>query len=351
MKAVEAEGPDLHSEGLRWILGGLVTRSVHVAAVLRFADHIDQGATSAAELAHATGADASAVHRVLRLLAASGFFVEDESERFSVTPLGATLRSQGSLRDWALFAGSPEIWGAWDNLLYSVTTGESAFTDRHGQPIYSYLGEHQQLRTLLAGMMTKQSALHNAALLAAYDFSGFRLVVDVGGGNGATLAAILRANPTSRGIVLDLPEVVADTAPLRESGVAERCAVIAGDMLESVPDGGNCYLIKRVLCTLDDDDAVALLSACAAAMAPGGRIVVVDQDLGPRNQPGINKFLDVHFLAVHGGGRMRGKAEFHGLFERAGLKLISVRRTASPNAIFEGTAERSPSRGMTTNGV
>lgn len=191
--------------------------------------------------------------------------------------------------------------------------------------------------------MTKQSAVHNAALLAAYDFAPFGLVVDVGGGNGATLAAILRAHPGVRGVLLNLPAVVADTSPLDDPAVADRCRVLGGDMLQSVPAGADCYLIKRVLSNTSDEDAVAVLSRCASALAPGGRVLVVEQDPGPRNEPNLNKILDVLFLTMFGSARMRTEAEFRALFERAGLHLVTVRRTGSPNAIFEGRGMSRPS--------
>ncbi len=138
--------------------------------------------------------------------------------------------------------------------------------------------------------MTRQSGLHNAALVAAYDFPPFKTIVNIGGGQGATLAAVLQANPSAHGILLDLPHVVADTTPLQDASVTDRCTVIAGDALAGVPAGGDCYLIKRVLMDRSGGAAVTILHCCAEGMTAGGRVLIVEMVVPPGNEPGVSKW-------------------------------------------------------------
>jgi hypothetical protein len=184
--------------------------------------------------------------------------------------------------------------------------------------------------------MTRQSDQHNAALVAAYDFSPLRIVADIGGGQGSTLAAILRANPSLRGILLDVPEVVAHTVPIAAPEVADRCEVVGGDMLQGVPRGADAYLIKRVLMIWGDEQAIRVLRHCAEALPASGKVLVVEPVMPPGNAPSPAKAYDLLMLLAHRGGHVRTEAEFRDLFVAAGLRLAQVIPTASPNSILEG---------------
>src|SRR6267143_5153560 len=238
--------PQPSGDMLRMLNAFLTVQALHVAAVLGVADLLAAGSKTVDELAAATKADRSSLHRLLRMLTGPGVFREEADGRFAITPLGASIRSEGpdSVREWALFVGAPEMWAVWAGLRASVITGEESFPAVHGAPMWEYIAARPSLGEAFNGWMTRQSRQHNSALVAAYDFSHFRLVVDVGGGQGSTLAAILSANPSVRGVLFDLPQVVAHTAPVDDAGVADRCEVISGDMLRAVPDGGDAYLIK-----------------------------------------------------------------------------------------------------------
>jgi len=317
--------------------GFLTVQALHVAAVLGIADLLASGPQSADNLASATGADRSSLHRLLRMLTGPGVFREEPDGRFAVTPLGATLQSDSpdSVREWALFAGAPEMWAVWAGLRDSVMTGQTAFSAVHGAPIWQYLATRPDLGEVFNGWMTRQSRHHNAALVAAYDFSPFRLVADIGGGQGSTLAAILAAHPPVHGILLDLPQVVAQTPALDEAQLTSRCQVIGGDMLASVPPGADAYLIKRVLMDWADDDATALLRNCAAAMAEQGKVIIVEMLMPDGNDPSPAKPFDILML-LNQSGRIRTEAEFRQLFTAAGLRLTRIIPTASPNSILEG---------------
>jgi cyclopropane fatty-acyl-phospholipid synthase-like methyltransferase len=183
--------------------------------------------------------------------------------------------------------------------------------------------------------MSRQSDQHNAALVASYDFSQFQTVADIGGGHGSTLAEILKGNPSVRGILLDLPQVVARPAPLEAAEVRGRVEVIGGDMLDGVPPGADAYLIKRVLMDWGDDQAVTILRNCARALPDHGKVLAVEMVLPAGNEPSPSKTFDILMLLVHEGGRIRTEAEFADLFEAAGLHLTSIIPTQSPNSIIE----------------
>jgi len=330
--------PQPSAEMLRMLNAFLTVQALHAAALLGLADLVAGGPKSVDELAAATQADRSSLHRLLRMLTAPGVFREEADGRFGITPLGATLRSDSpdSVREWALFVGAPEMWAVWAGLRDSVLSGRASFPTVHGAPMWEYIAARPNLGDAFNGWMTRQSRQHNSALVATYDFSPFRVVADIGGGQGSTLAAVLSAHPSLRGVLLDLPRVVAQTAPLDEAGVTDRCQIIGGDMLRAVPAGADAYLIKRVLMDWGDVDSTTILRNCAAAMARGGRVLVVEMLMPAGNDPSPAKAFDILMLLNQPGGRIRTEAEFRELFAEAGLRLSRVVPTASPNSILEG---------------
>jgi len=331
--------PTLPAQMLGMLNGFLTVQALHVAAVLGIADLLASGPQSLPDLAAATGAHQSSLQRLLRMLTGPGVFCEEPDGRFAVTPLGATLQSDSpdSVREWALFVGTPEMWAVWGGLRDSVMAGHSAFEAVHGAPIWQYLPVHRELGEMFDGWMTRQSRLHNAALVAAYDFSPFRLVADIGGGQGSTLAAILAAHPSVHGILLDLPQVVAHRPALDEAQVTDQCQVIGGDMFASVPAGADAYLIKRVLMDWGDDHATTLLRNCTTAMAKGGKVIAVEMLMPAGNDPSPAKPFDILMLLNQPGGRIRTETELRHLFTAAGLRLTRIIPTASPNSILEAT--------------
>jgi hypothetical protein len=270
------------------------------------------------------------------MLAGAGVFAEEAPGRFGLTPLASTLRTNtpDSVRDWALFIAAPPVWAAWGNLLHSVQTGESAFEHTFGMRLFSYMTDHPELGAAYNNWMARQSELQNGAVLASYDFSIHRKVVDVGGGQGATLAAILEANPHLTGVLFDLPQVV-NKATL-PSSIAQRGEIVAGDMLESLPADGDAYLLKRVLMDWSDELATKVLTNCRDAMVEHGKVLVIEPIMPEGNEPSVSKFLDMTMLVMQGGGRIRTQDEHRALFEAAGLELTRVIPTSSPLRVIEG---------------
>ena len=229
------------------LLNSFVTvQAIHAVAVLGVADLLADGPASVDSLAAATSTDATSLHRVMRMLAGQGVFAEEPDGRFSSTSLGDLLQSANPLgvHDWAIYAGSAAPWAAWGQLTNSLRTGEPGFVLAHGMPTYEYLPLHPELGASFDRWMTNQSRHHNQAIVSVFDFSVYRCIVDVGGGKGSTLAAILGAHTKIRGVLFDLPTVVA-ARDLATSTYGSRCEVIGGNMLDGVPPGGDIYLLKR----------------------------------------------------------------------------------------------------------
>jgi O-methyltransferase domain len=317
------------------LMGYLAAECVHAVAVLGVADLLANGRATIEALASATGCHAPSLQRVLRILVRLGVFTETVSGQFELTQVGATLRSDApdSLRDAAIFLMSAPLRASFGSLLDTLRSGDPAFVRLHQATIYGYFGQNPELGAVFHHFMTAQSNMHDAAIVDAYDFSGIRTIVDVGGGHGATLTAVLHRYPTLKGILFDLPEVVATAGP--DAGHGGRCEVVGGDMLHSVPAGGDAYMIKRVIMDNRDGDAKAILSNCLSQMNAGGKIVVIDPMLPSGAEPHPNWLTDMFGLAITG-GQCRSEAEFRNLFDAVGLTLTRVVATRSPNFILEG---------------
>ncbi len=330
----------LREELREQIMGFRTTQMIHVAAKLGLADLLAAGPRSVEELAAAAGAEPQALHRLLRALASLGIFAEDPAGDFVLTPQAELLRTdvQGSLRDIALLYGDDWLWQAYGNMTHSVRTGAPAFTKTHGQPFYGYLHAHPRAAARFNAAMTGFSSHETAAILEAYDFSNARNVVDIGGGHGALLAALLRAHPQMSGTLFDLPSVLAGAASvLGEMGIAERARTVAGDFFDEAPAGADLYVMKSVLHNWDDTDAERILSTCRAAMAPEARLLVIERVVPAGNAPAEAKLFDINMLVV-AGGRERTEPEYRRLFEQAGLALTRVGGTRSPLSVIVATA-------------
>ena len=289
------------------------------------------------ELARAVGAHPASLYRVMRLLASEGVFVESEPSRFQLTPLAMPLQSDvaGSLRSRAILDCEEAHWKAWGHLMHSVATGEPAFDRTHGAPLFEYLKAHAAVASSFNAVMTDQTAVWAQAVVEAYDFSELGTLVDVGGGHGGLLAAILAVHPPVRGILYDQPHVVAGARPkLEAAGVADRCDIIAGDFFEGVPAGGDAYLLKHILHDWDEPRCEAILRNCRCAMPQDGRLVVVETLIPAGNEPSYGKYLDLNMLVLLT-GRERTEGEYGKLLETTGFMLSRVIATRSEISILE----------------
>jgi SAM-dependent methyltransferase len=320
----------------RMIVGSWVTQAIYVAAEIGIADLLASGPRTAGELAQETGAHGASLYRVIRALASIDVFREDDQGRFSLTPLGNLLASDapGSKRSLARMAGA-EFYRSWGSLLSSVETGGAAFDKVFGKPFFHYMNANPDRWRIYDDAMTGIHDSETLPVLDAYDFAPFRTVVDVGGGNGLALAALLGRHPGVRGVLFDLPAVAARSREVVAScGVSDRMRFVGGDFFDSVPVSGDAYLLRHVLHDWDDDEAVAILKNCRVAMRPGGRVLVVETVIPSGNEPCFGKWLDLMMLVV--GGRERTKEQYAELFSAAGLRLTSVFPTAHEVSVIEG---------------
>jgi hypothetical protein len=316
-----------------------VSQAIHVAATLGIADLLEDGPRSADDLAEATGMHAPTLYRVLRALASVGVFAETDN-RFGLTPLAEYLRTDapGSLRAWAMQMGQPYVWTSWGHLLHSVRTGEPAFPELYGTTAWEYRAAHPKEDAVFNAAMTALSAGVVEAVVRSYDFSGIGVLVDVGGGEGALLAAILASNPALRGILFDQPHVVAAArALLHRAGVADRCEIVGGSFFDTVPGRADAYLLKSIVHDWDDAVAIEILRACRAAIADTGRLLVVEPIIRPGNEVDPAKFSDLNMLVMLG-GRERTADDFERLYAEAGFRLAKIIRTGSPFDIIEGAS-------------
>jgi hypothetical protein len=325
---------------LRLVNGYYVSQAIHVAASLGIADLLADGTRTSDDLAHEADADPETLYRLLRALASVGVLHEGDGRLFSLTPVGELLRSDvpGSLHGWAAYAGRPYFWAAWAELLHSVRTGENTFQHVHGQDIWSYRADRPDESALFDAAMKALTGASNAALIDAFDFSRFGTLVDVGGGNGALLASVLASNPALQGVLFDQAHVVAGADQVLEAaGVADRCRIESGSFFESVPEGGDAYLLKSIVHDWEDEESSAILRVVRAAMPEGATLLVVERDLGAPNEDAPTKFSDLNML-VGPGGRERTQDEYAALFESTGFRLVGVTPTAGTHVVFEGIA-------------
>jgi O-methyltransferase domain/Dimerisation domain len=324
-------------ELMRLIDGFVTTQLLYVAAKLGIADHLTAGPRSAAELAEAVCADAGALARVLRGLAIEDVVAEVDGGRFALTPLGECLVP---LRGSAIARGELYYQSA-AGLLESVRDGGTAFEHVHGERFFDHLARHPDQEAVFHGSMAGRSEQEADDVVAAYDFSGLRSLIDVGGGRGILLAAILRATPDLHGILLDRPAAIPDARRhLDESSVANRADCVAGDFFASVPPGADAYLLSRVLHDWDDADSGRILATCRQAMRSDSRLLILEAILPERarDRPAAIR-MDLHMLLLLR-ARERTEAEFRDLLEDNGFRLRRVVMAASPAGL--GVIEATP---------
>ena len=328
---------------LHLMTGYRAMQALYVAARLGIADLLKDGARGSEELARATGADARALHRLLRALASLGVFGEDADGRFAPSELGALLRSDvpGSLRAAAIFFGDERNWHAWGKLERSVMSGEPVRGPRGTQVFLEESARDPEGAALFNAAMTSLTSAFDAAVTAAYDFSRLGTLVDVGGGQGALISSILAANPALRGILFDIPPVIESArGRIGEAGLAGRCELVAGDFFASVPAGGDAYVLKWVIHDWDDERSVAILRNCHRAMARDGRLLLVERVVPER----IDQSADTQGIVLGDlnmllwtGGRERTAAEYGALLASAGFTPAGIVPTATQLSVIEGT--------------
>jgi hypothetical protein len=324
---------------MNFVLGMPVSLMIGTAARLGIPKLLESGPATADVVARRTKTPPETTYRLMRALATLGVLTENAERAFALTPVGECLLPDrpGSFDALAQMNTTPFIAGAYFELPYAVETGKSAFSKHHGQGLFAWLAEHPAEQELFGRAMSTFSGMEMELVLGAYDFTNARHVVDVGGGHGMLLSRVLQAAPDAQGTLFDQPDVVARAkTSFVAKELAARCEVIGGDFFQSVPSGGDVYLLKHILHDWDDERALRILKSVATAMKPGSRLLVIEQGIAPPGVPNPGKVMDVIMLMLLDGGRERSAEEHAALFEQAGIRFEREIPTPGPITLFEG---------------
>jgi hypothetical protein len=325
------ENQTLAHSMVRLFMGYIPTRVIYAAAKLGLADHIGDDGATAQDLAAELRVDAGALFRLMRVLAGLDVLRHEDNDRFYVTPFGETLRkdSPQSVRDYAIYSHE-FVYDAFRSVTECVRTGRPVIDD-----FFSFLRADPEREAIFHAGMSNRGGIESAAILDAYKFSQPQTVVDVGGGNGGFLSAILASYEEISAVLLDQPSAI-EAAKAGRGGPLPRCKLAAGNFFENVPSGGDTYVLKRILFDWTDEQAFQILNNCRRAMTSGARLLIVEPLIGPPNEPCPAHLFDMTFLVMlH--GRLRTVEEYSRLLDRARFRLQRVVSTESDVSIVEAS--------------
>ena len=325
------ENQTLAQAMIRMFMGYIPTRVIYAAAKLEITDHIgDDGATSA-ELAEKLKVEPAALYRLMRVLAGLGVLHQEHTDRFYVTPFGETLRKDApqSVRDYAIY-NHEVVYDAFRNITDCVRRGRPVIDD-----FFNFLRTNPEVEAIFHAGMSNRGRVETVAVLDSYGFSQTQTIVDVGGGNGGFLSAILASHAEVSAILVDQPSAI-EAARTGRGGPLPRCKLVARDFFESVPPGGDTYVLKRVLFDWIDEKALQILENCRRAMNSDARLLIIEPLIGSLNEQCPAHLFDMTFLVMlH--GRLRTVEEYSCLLDQAGLQLQRVIPTESEVSIVEAS--------------
>jgi hypothetical protein len=314
--------------------GHIVASAVNIAARLGLSDHLANGPRTAEDIARATGADPDALYRLMRALSGVGVFAEGADRTFTLTPVGAAL-CDGPVRWMALWIAGEFNFHVYANAMHSVMTGESAVPVTTGNGAFEHFAKNPELSKIFNDAMTGFSNFVIPEVIESYDFSGIRTLVDIAGGHGAVLSAILQKHPGMKGILMDVDHVVAGAKPKIEAqGLADRLTTASGDFFKAVPSGGDAYVMKHIIHDWDDEKAAVILSNIRKVLPKDGRVILIESVVRDGQEGAMSKVMDLEMLVMPG-GRERTEEEFRALFDRAGFTLTRIVQTKSPLSVIE----------------
>jgi hypothetical protein len=318
-----------------------MSQAITAAADLGVADALYGGPLPIDELAAKVGADPDALRRLLRALISRGIFVHRGDGRYQLNAMAELLRSDApvSMAATARFIGARQHREHWSHLTQAIASGNSVVPTLRGKDFFGYLGDDPEFGQIFNDAMTSMSTASIGPVVDAYDFTPFGTIVDVGGGHGRLLAAILGSAPNAHGVLYDMPEVIAGAAPLlQESGVAERVQLTEGSFFDSVPPGGDAYVLKHIIHDWDDEPSIQILRNVRSAAAAGAALLLIEGVIPEDASQSIAKLMDMEMLLVNN-GRERTAGEYRRLFDAAGFRLTRVVDTAASLRIIEARAD------------
>jgi hypothetical protein len=314
-----------------------ISRILYAAAKLGLADQLASGPRSALELADTMQVHAPSLHRLMRTLASLGILSERSERRYALTALGEALQTDvpGSAKAYILVGGSRWFQSAWDHIVQSVETGKTGFEMAQGMRLFDYLARHPEDASLFSETMALVHSEETLAVAAAYDFSVFKTIVDVGGATGDLLAGILAQHAGPRGVLFDRAHVLVEASIFFEArSVRDRVTIEPGDFFTAVPADGDAYVLSHVIHDWNDDQCLTILGNVRKAMHRDGRLLIVEIVMPQGDMPHFSKLLDMTML-VTTGGQERTKAEYDQLLHKAGFQLIRVLPTNSQASLIE----------------
>jgi hypothetical protein len=319
------------------IQGSVITQAIYAAAKLGIADVLADEPLTAEEIAKRVGAHPETTYRLLRMLSGYSVFAERADGRFGLTPMADALRDDApdSMRGIAVLMGHHFLWEDWGHLIDSVRTGEASLPQVRGMSGYDFLMSNPDYAAVFFQGMGSISGTETDPVLAAYDFAQFRKIVDVGGGRGMLLAGVLKQATGSHGVLYDAPYATADAGPVLEgAGVAERCTIENGSFFDGMPPSADAYMLKHILHDFPESECLAILKNIRGAMAPDGKLLVIEYVLNGNNEQHVGNIIDLWLLLLLG-AKERTRQQYSELFAKAGFKLTNVTPTTSPVSIVE----------------
>ncbi len=331
-----ADTPSDLSRLLALVQGFRASQVTYVIAKLGIADRLAESPRTADELAAGLSVNADRLGRMLRLAAYYGLVAEVSGQRFELTPIGRPLCTgvAGSVKATAVMLGE-EHYRAWADLLHSVKTGEPAFDHVFGTPFFDYMKTHPETQATFDAAMSDGVDAFYGSLADNYDFAKSRILIDVGGGNGSLSSVILKRHPHLEAVIYDQPQVLeAADQYLNAAGVRSRCRLVPGNFFDSVPEGGDAYLLSNIVHDWDDERALSILRNCRAAMAAQGAVLLVESVMPEHGQPSRAAMFDVNMMVVLT-GRERTEEQYRGLLAAADLQLTRVTPISGGESLIE----------------
>lgn len=326
-----------HAQLIQMASAYWISKLLYAAAKLDLADRLADEPKSADELAGSTETHAPSLHRFMRTLASLGVLKSVDDRRFALTPLGEALKKDAPGSAWASVqsVAGPSFVRAFEEIMHSLKTGGTGFEAAFGMPVFDYFAQNAEEASLFSELMVGFHGGETPAVAAAYDFSGVGTIVDVGGATGNMLSAILSRYDGPRGILFDMPHIVGNApALLEKNGVADRVAIETGSFFESVPEGGDVYILSHIIHDWSEEQCLAILGNIRRAMKPDGRLLIIEFVLPEDDTPHLGKLADMVMLVVPG-GQERTANEYDALLAKAGFKMTRVVPTESPVSIVE----------------
>jgi hypothetical protein len=328
--------PSPKQQLMQLISGYWVSQAVYGVAKLRIAEQLVSGPKTASELAGKVDCDAGALRRTLRALASVGVFAEDEEKRFALTEIGDCLRedSPTSARPSTIML-TEIFYSSWGNFLHSLQTGQPAFEEQTGQPLFEYLAKNSDKAAVFDAAMVSYMSEESEAIATTYNWPSAGKIMDVGGGSGGLIRAVLAKEPQLSGAIFDLPEVIDRNQELYEAdNVLSKCEFHPGDFFSSISEGADIYMFRNIIHDWDDERSINILKNCERACRTRGKVLLLEYVIPEGNIPFAGKWLDLMML-VGPGGQERTEEEYRVLLESAGLEVTNIIPTSTEMSIIE----------------